>query len=218
MPTVRDPSNNNKKVDKIPEVCPYCQSSISVIHVISKYVNTDHQTFMHVIYSCPNQKCQELILATYQYTAGTYDFVLVKIEPQKKVIREFIKEINDLSERFVKIYNEAYNAEVLQLLEICGPGYRKALEFLVKDYLITKNPENQDDIKQLMLSACIKKYIKDDNIKFCSERAAWVGNDETHYVRKWDNKDLQDLKQLIELTVNWISNEILTERFRGEMP
>lgn len=28
------------------------------------------------------------------------------------------------------------------------------------------------------------------------ERAAWLGNDETHYVRKWPEKDVKDLKSL----------------------
>lgn len=216
IPTVKDPDGSNQEADKIPEICPHCQSSISVKHIISKHIKIESIFYLQVVYSCPNQKCKEIIVATYEYNSGQY--YLQKIEPQKFVVSNFQKEISDLSPQFVKIYNEAYNAETFGLLEICGPGYRKALEFLIKDYLIENNPDNENDIKTKMLSPCINTYISDVNIKFCAERAAWVGNDETHYVRRWDNKDLQDLKMLIQLTVNWIMNEIFTEKFRSEMP
>ena len=55
-------------------------------------------------------------------------------------------------------------------------------------------------------------------IKDCAKRAAWLGNDETHYIRKWETQDLEDLKDLIELTVNWIRDEYLTKRIKEEMP
>jgi hypothetical protein len=42
-----------------------------------------------------------------------------------------------------------------------------------------------------------------------ASRAAWLGNDETHYLRTWEDKDLTDLKKLIELTVQWIEIEEL---------
>jgi hypothetical protein len=79
------------------------------------------------------------------------------------------------------------------------------------------NPDNEDEIKKSFLSTCIKKYIDEINIKKCAERAAWLGNDEAHYIRKWENKDINDLKVLIELTVNWINNVLLTRKYENEM-
>jgi hypothetical protein len=49
-------------------------------------------------------------------------------------------------------------------------------------------------------------------------RAAWLGNDETHYGRKWEGKDLTDLKKLISLTLNWIQAEELTQDVIADMP
>lgn len=59
--------------------------------------------------------------------------------------------------------------------------------------------------------------MRQDNIKNVAKRAAWLGNDETHYVRKWASKDVTNLKQLIELVVRWIENEVETERVLQEM-
>ena len=50
-----------------------------------------------------------------------------------------------------------------------------------------------------------------------AKRAVWLGNDETHYVRVWADKDVNNLKHLIDLTIRWIENEIETERVLQEM-
>ncbi|MBP2259149.1 hypothetical protein [Virgibacillus alimentarius] len=50
-----------------------------------------------------------------------------------------------------------------------------------------------------------------------AERATWLGNDETHYVRQWENKDLQDLKNLIDLTVYFISKNLKAKKYKEEM-
>ena len=104
------------------------------------------------------------------------------------------------------------------MFEICGVGFRKALEFLIKDYAKFKNPEESEQIERKFLGKRIGDYIDDTRIKTVAKRAVWLGNDETHYVRKWEDKDLSDLKKLIELTVHWIEMEFLTESFENDMP
>src|SRR5690606_5384417 len=126
--------------------------------------------------------------------------------------------IEEISPSFVQIYNESYSAEQQGLIEICGVGFRKALEFLIKDYSILNNPSEEDKILKMRLANCIKDYVSDERIKKVAKRAVWLGNDETHYVRKWETKNLQDLKKLIELTVHWIEMEKLTESFETDMP
>jgi hypothetical protein len=60
--------------------------------------------------------------------------------------------------------------------------------------------------------------VKSEQIKEIAKRAAWLGNDETHYVRKWEDKDLKDLKKLISLTLHWIEVETLTLEVIADMP
>jgi hypothetical protein len=49
-------------------------------------------------------------------------------------------------------------------------------------------------------------------------RAAWLGNDEAHYLRKWEDKDVSDLKLLLRLTMNAIGNRLLEQKCVAEMP
>lgn len=119
---------------------------------------------------------------------------------------------------FQVIYNQANSAEQLNLLEICGVGYRKAFEFLIKDYAKKNYPDEIETIEKKALGRCINDYVEDERIKKVAKRAVWLGNDETHYVRKWEGKDLNDLKKLIELSLHWIEMEVLTESFEEDMP
>jgi hypothetical protein len=65
---------------------------------------------------------------------------------------------------------------------------------------------------------CIKERVTSPNIVTTASRAAWLGNDEIHYERKWEGKDLEDLKTLLTLTVKWIEMEELTKKAAKDMP
>jgi len=152
--------------------------------------------------------------------ADKKNWEIVAIEPTAHLGRTFGEEIAALSPGFLAIYDQASQAEAAGLDQLCGPGYRKALEFLVKDYVktFTENAGQKKAIEETPLGACIPKFVTDEKVKSCVRRATWLGNDETHYVRKWDGKDIGDLKKLIDLTVYWVSSEILTRQLEKSMP
>ena len=94
-------------------------------------------------------------------------------------------------------------------------GYRKALEFLIKDYAIHFNQTKEDSIKNQSLAQCINTYIDNLKIKDLAEKSAWLGNDETHYVRKHPDYDINDLKTFIDTCVNYIDMELNLEKARS---
>ncbi len=213
MPRIKLGNSEYATLDKLPNDCPYCHRSITPVFIQSH----NAANHLEVLLACPNRNCGRSFIGIYQNSYGEYfDFRTTNIGTFTS--KSFSEEINSISPNFVKIYNEAFFAEQNNLYEICGVGYRKALEFLIKDYSIMNHPEKEEDIKKIFLGKCIELYVTDDKIKAVSKRAAWLGNDETHYVRKWEGKDLSDLKKLIQLTVHWIEMEYLTKSFETEMP
>jgi len=196
-----------------PDLCPLCHRHITPIFVHA-YSCRDGEN-LRIIYRCPNRECDELFIS-YYYSHGNY-FDYRFSAPWSTEKREFSEIIKKISGNFCAIYNQAYEGEKRKLLEICGAGYRKALEFLIKDYAIQKNKKDKAKIRKIWLSDCIKTYIDDKRIKSCAERAVWLGNDETHYYRQWKSKDLADLKDLIELTVNWIELVERSDKYIKEM-
>ncbi|MGG3192992.1 hypothetical protein [Priestia aryabhattai] len=163
---------------------------------------------------CPRYECGALFFAVYQEHFTTE---LVRCYPYSKVNKEFPEEITEISSGFVNIYNQAHHAEQEGLDLICGVGYRKALEYLIKDFAIGNNPDNIEKIQKMPLQQCVQKYIDQSDIKAMAERAIWLGNDETHYVKKWESKDIKDLKNLIDLTVYYLSVALKAKKYTEEM-
>jgi len=128
------------------------------------------------------------------------------------------EQITKTSADFVTIYDQAMQAESAKLDQLVGMGLRKALEFLIKDFLVKEHAEEADEIRRMLLGRCIEKYVDDGKLKMAAQRAAWLGNDETHYERRWDTKDVTDLKRLVHLTENWIDSALVLRQYEDEMP
>lgn len=201
-----------------PKICPNCHKTIYPEWVSCYHPVINGERVAFVLLSCPNTECKVGFLAKYTTANHGHVFNFVELPKFNMIKKGFSESIDDTSLSFVEIYNQAYYAEQIGLFEISGVGYRKALEFLIKDYLIEKDPENSDKIKNLLLGKCINDHITNEYIKAAAKRAVWLGNDETHYVRKWEEKTIEDLKILTELTVHWIEMEKLTARTRIDMP
>ena len=211
IPTI----NGTRQLDSLPDKCPFCHNSITP-NVIFGYI---HGSSLEALLSCPDKKCNKAFIAYYSFIPTSASSRYVGQTSQGTLIgRDFSEKLMQLSPSFVTIYNQAFAAEQQNLSEICGIGYRKALEFLIKDYAIQNNPSHHDKIEKDSLSAVIDKYVNDLRIKSVSKRAVWLGNDETHYLRKWEGRNLDDLKKLIDLTIHWIEMEMLTSSFEKEMP
>ncbi len=134
----------------------------------------------------------------------------------KKVSVNFSDAVRLISPKFVTIYSQSHDAEEHNLDEIAGPGYGKALEFLVKDYLIRKLPQEANKIKHLSLGDCIRVKIDNPRIKVLAGKARILRNDETHYERKYEELDINDLKKLINATASWIDLEHYTDEATPE--
>ncbi len=218
-------SEQHYSLDRLPNHCPYCGREI---HAESQHVVTfvfcdgviePIEEYLEAVFQCPADDCQHLFIAQYQRVPGhpTYDYFFVRVLPKGQVKKSFDEYIETLSPSFCSLWNQSYQAEQSGLKDICGIGYRKALEFLVKDYLINRDPSKQEHYQSKFLGNCIRDDISDPRIKACAQRAAWLGNDEAHYYRRWKDKDVQDLKNLIELTLHWIMMEHLTGTYEAHM-
>lgn len=207
---------STKLACEYPNQCPICNDRISPNH-ISEQLNIDIK-LVSIFFSCPS--CGKGFISHYrfddskktEYNRHVY-YLLEHLNSFPKFSKtiEFDKCINDLSPNFCEIYNQAYASEIYELNQLSGIGYRKALEFLIKDYCIYRHPDKKEIIKSSFLGQVISDYIDSDKIKNSAKASAWIGNDETHYVRKFENKDINDLKRFIKTTVAFITYELTSD-------
>jgi len=215
-------------LDAMPDQCPLCHVSVTPKDQgVSISIESGGWPCVERLLQCPNQKCNRFFIARYfrSQPQTTLYFLRVCVPAELTTVRQS-ETIQKVSPDFCSIYQDAHKAEQHGLLLVAGPGYRKALEFLIKDYVIGRLTETDAEklaiekakVEKTLLGTCIKDYVKSEQIKEIAKRAAWLGNDETHYVRKWEDKDLKDLKKLISLTLHWIEVETLTLEVIADMP
>ena len=168
------------------EKCTNCNKALAPEKLYSIIIRKGNDYYLYVADFC--NSCKSVLITEYK-----------------------VKNINKISPQFVKIYNQSLQAENIGLDEIAGLGYRKSVEFLIKDFAIYKNPEKEDEIKNTWMKVCIEKYIDNEQIKILAERSDWIGNDEAHYVKKQEDRDITDMKKFIKAMVYFIGMTLITE-------
>lgn len=190
-----------------PSYCPKCNQSGEPTNLSAFYIK-DKCTVpnMFVTFFC--HCCEQVFIGNYG-TDGFKIATLDSIEPICNIVKKvFPKNIEEVSPNFCEIYNQAYASQQYSLNDISGIGYRKALEFLVKDYAILLNPNDEEIIKNATLSKCINEYIDSKRIKQLALASAWIGNDETHYTKKHQEYNVDDLVVFIEAMASFINSDL----------
>lgn len=192
-----------------PEYCPHCGKSISPekIHISDSedsYSSGDARFV--VTFRCSRSACKKYFAVEYIFTSTSELCSIAKYSYRPPIKVKLPENIEKVSPVFVEIYSQATVAESEALNQIAGVGYRKAAEFLIKDYVISKNPSDEEHIKSIMLGQVIAEYLSDfPKIQALAKSVSWIGNDETHYVRRHNDKDIQDLKRFILSAAQFIA-------------
>lgn len=201
---------------EFPDICPICGKAVSPKKV-SEQLNKKIDLYS-AFFECP--ACEKCFVSHYHYNTDItipygskryHELSYIGSYPKQPKPIIFDDNIQRLSTAFCEIYNQAYSAEIYGLNQIAGIGYRKALEFLIKDYCIHRNPDKETDIKSKFLGKVINDFIDSDKIQTLAKASVWLGNDETHYIRKFEDKDINDLKRFIEATKAFITYELISD-------
>lgn len=188
-----------------PNICPHCHVK-NAPHEMWKIESKDTDDSIVVLsaWHCANESCHKVFIVSHKFdeTLKFDRFLngLPKGPDWPKPILE-LKSVNGDNEnksKFVKTYLQSLEAENYGLDELAGMGYRKAIEYLVKDWAIQNNPEKKEKIENSWLGGVIKDYYEGD-LKEILERATWLGNDQAHYNKLFEEFDIAVLKELINL-------------------
>ena len=191
--------------------CPICKC---FFEPVAKHQNT-YQTHLmdnlihYEVYECP--ACFTPFMAIWESRPYRDYLELKYLSPQRHFKKAFDDMIKNISPDFVGIYHESERAEATGLLKICGSGYRKALEFLIKDYAVYLDPENAKQIEEETLHQTIQR-LDCPKLQMAAKKCSWLGNDHVHYKFTHTNKDIQDMKNLLDVTVYWIMAEEITKQ------
>lgn len=198
----------------IDDICPNCKKPTNPHLVNSSYFPLgEEKTSLVLTFRCLGCKrfwTEEFIATRHRINSYTdkYEIEHLKVTPSLPSDIPISDDVELVSPIGKQIYVQALKAEHEQLDHIAGIGYRKALEFFVKDFSIVTNPDDEDKIIKMPLKQVIEKYIKDDDLKTFALASAYIGNDEGHYYRNNPDKDFSHLKNYLHRVIHYMEMKL----------
>ena len=187
----------------VPALCPHCGYAIDpkIINVYSEktlpqpgsYSNT-YDRIIDIIALCT--ACNNHIFLEYAASSKTSKYMLLRRYPSAEPVLDLPPDIKKLFPDFWEAYRQAAVAESHDLRQLCGMGYRRALEILVKQHLSKKYPDQADQIIKEPLGHSINRL--QDHEKSLARGATWLGNDFAHIEDKHPEYTVQDMKQFMK--------------------
>nr|WP_054756719.1 hypothetical protein [Liquorilactobacillus satsumensis] len=155
---------NNVYID-IDEYCPHCKQSMSpkiIFAITSGVVFQNKKNSIALFLKCSRKDCGKFYCLEFPCIADRF-LDLREIQPSipytysPHLKNDLPKNLNNTFPGFKKIYDQSLQAESMGLDEIAGVGYRKAIEFLLKEFVISKNPEKRSEIEVSFLEMLLMK-------------------------------------------------------------
>lgn len=190
-------SGNYKK----PSVCPHCGFGTDApLHQKGTFSFNGHYLF---IATCTCTACGKNFFFSCEYNFGKTDY-----DPIIYPSIAFTPYSNDIFEkispRFTDMYNQALQSEFHKNIELAAVGYRSALEILIKDYAINELGLNPEEVRSKKLCSAIGTYLNQEDLVKTADVVRILGNDYTHYERKYPQHDFELLKGYMEIFLKQI--------------
>jgi len=209
--------NNNQPPILIyidPDICPHCHFA-NQPNFIFQYFDI-FQSKNISIWQCNANNCKKTFIAIHDEINDNLTFSrFLNGLPKGPVWPNPIKNLKDgktintenlESSKFIKTYLQSIEAETMGFDEIAGMGFRKAIEYLVKDWAIHNNTDRKEEILEMWLGNVISNFF-DGDLKDILERATWLGNDQSHYNKLFKEFNTTHLKELIDLILVELDRE-----------
>ena len=198
-----NPNGNYLTNVNLDDTCKICQKVTSPIKIDDQTNEIDFNHYrLCVIRYC--LQCNHYFIDEFDvtreggiYSETSYNLTPLKVKPELPSDIPISDDVELVSPIGKQIYVQALKAEHEQLDHIAGIGYRKALEFFIKDFSILTNHDDKDKIIKMPLKQVIEEYINDEDLKTFALASTYIGNDEGHFYRKNPDKDLTHLKKYL---------------------
>lgn len=197
-------SGNYKK----PSVCPHCGLGTDA-PIVKKDTFSFNGHYL-LTATCACTSCGKHFLFACEYDSGKTDYEPI-VYPSIAFTPYSNETLGKISPRFIDMYNQALQAEFHQNLELAAVGYRSALEILVKDYAINELGQNPEEVSSKKLCAAIGAYLNQEDLVRTADVVRILGNDYTHYKRKYPQHDFELLKGYMEIFLKQIEIQYMVK-------
>ncbi len=193
---------------KMPKYCPVCGEK-QVPQQIKSFLfpPKKEKQYGSVCYECSS--CGNYYIVTYDIVRKEKTGFVGSFCPEIRGPKFYDDVLGELSPRYLTACQQAVNAEFRGDLELAAIGYRSALECVVKDYAIKELDKPHDEVAGKSLFAAIGEYLSEQKeLLNTADVVRLLGNDYTHYERKYPEYDFDLLKQYFNIFTAFLRMKI----------
>lgn len=189
-----------------PAQCPHCGICCDPVIINHELVTPFSLQLFHFVFlvlQCT--ACKKLFTITYEVN-NSHSHICCMTPFKPSVFSD--KMIENVSPRFIEIYNQALRAKDNDDLNLAAVGYRSALEILIKDYAINELGEPKEKVVKMKLFDVISAYLPTDLLN-AADVIRILGNDHTHYERKYPELDFKLFQEYMDIFISLIRSKLL---------
>lgn len=186
-----------------PAICPHC--GLGVDAPIGAKHTTDLNGNILLSATCECTYCHKSFFFASLYNNSADNLAKnVLIFPSRDFEPFDNENLHKISEQFINMFNQAKQAEFNKNYELAAIGYRAALEILVKDYAVSELKNDKDEVAKKSLFEAIGEYLPVKELISTADVVRILGNDFTHYDRKYPQYDFDLLKSYMNIFMEQI--------------
>lgn len=179
-----------------PATCPHCGFGTDAVFVDK--TTFDFNSKILLIATCRCTSCNKsFFFACEREPKGDGKFICMHPDISFKPYENDM--LQSISPRFIEMYNQSLQAEFVESFDLAAMGFRSALEILVKDYAINELNVPEDKASKKTLFDAIEAYLGQTDLLKTADVIRILGNDHTHYKRKYPQHDFSLLKGYMDI-------------------
>lgn len=183
-----------------PATCPFCGYGVDASFEEKKTYSFNEKYILAATCRCTS--CGKTFFFASEYKKDSI-FTPVQI-PTISFTPYKNERLANISERFINMYNQALQSEFVSNIDLAAIGYRSALEILVKDFAIHELGKKAEEVSKKNLCTAISEYLNQPDLVTTADVVRILGNDYTHYQRKYPQHDFELLKGYMEIFLKQI--------------
>lgn len=180
-----------------PMSCPYCGVHTDTEETTAQIFALT-STQKAIVLACRCTRCKKRFLSVYIEEGNRLTLNTIIPIAENDEVHEGLKTV---SPEFERIHQQAYRAELRGDIDLAAVGYRTALEVLVKDFAIRELGEKEEEVTSKKLAQAIEDYSGSVELLATSDVVRMLGNDYTHYLKKYENIGFETLKHYYNVTM-----------------
>jgi len=189
-----------------PLYCPLCSTPQDGILKDGKYYSRVNNLY-YVTFSYECSVCRNTYLTIYDVDCDNKKAEFEAFHPSI-FPGYFDDKLSKISERFIDMYNQALTCENSNHIELAAIGYRSSLEYLIKDYAINELNEDKKSVGRMSLFDATSRFLDPECVK-SADVIRILGNDYTHFERKYPEYDFEILKAYMEIFIQQIRTKYM---------